>query len=66
VPSAGVVELVDTPDLGSGGLALWGFESLRPHQEDVSRPDWRHAAPGIVCRDDVLPAQRGVAAFAIK
>ena len=27
---AGVVKLVDTPDLGSGASA-WGFESLHPH-----------------------------------
>ena len=30
--AAGVAELVDAPDLGSGGLRPWGFESLRPHQ----------------------------------
>ena len=29
--AAGVVELVDTPDLGSGGFQPWGFKSLRPH-----------------------------------
>ena len=27
---ADVVELADTPDLGSGGRP-WGFESLHPH-----------------------------------
>jgi hypothetical protein len=29
---AGVAELADAPDLGSGGRP-WGFESLHPHQE---------------------------------
>ncbi len=28
---AGVVELVDTADLGSAGQKPWGFKSLRPH-----------------------------------
>ncbi len=35
---AGVVELVDTPDLGSGGLAPWGFKSLRPHHRKPTGP----------------------------
>ena len=30
-PCAGVAEPVDAPGLGPGGLAPWGFESLRPH-----------------------------------
>lgn len=29
---AGVVELVDTLDLGSSDSLSWGFKSLRPHQ----------------------------------
>ena len=29
---AGVAELADAPDLGSGGRP-WGFESLHPHRE---------------------------------
>ena len=28
---AGVAELADAPDLGSGGRP-WGFESLHPHE----------------------------------
>ena len=28
---AGVVEPVDTRDLGSRAFLAWGFESLRPH-----------------------------------
>ena len=30
VNNAGVAELADAPDLGSGGFP-WGFESLHPH-----------------------------------
>ena len=33
VNDAGVAELVDAPDLGSGGFWPWGFKSLHPHQE---------------------------------
>ena len=29
---AGVAELVDASDLGSGGFWPWGFDSLHPHQ----------------------------------
>lgn len=32
-PSAGVAELVDAPDLGSGGDTPWEFESPRPHTD---------------------------------
>ena len=28
---AGVAELADAPDLGSGALVAWEFKSLRPH-----------------------------------
>ncbi len=38
---AGVVELEDTPDLGSGSLWLWGFKSLHPHHVTPSRSWWR-------------------------
>ena len=31
VTYAGVAELADAPDLGSGGRP-WGFESLHPHE----------------------------------
>ena len=33
---AGVAELADAPDLGSGGRP-WGFESLHPHEIRVSK-----------------------------
>ena len=33
---AGVAELADAPDLGSGGRP-WGFESLHPHDVEASR-----------------------------
>ena len=31
---AGVAELVDAPDLGSGAQKAWGFKSLHPHQKN--------------------------------
>ena len=33
---AGVAKLVDAPDLGSGALKAWGFESLHPHHNRKS------------------------------
>lgn len=38
---ADMVELVDTPDLGSGNDKLWGFESLCPHQNEARFKVWR-------------------------
>ena len=32
---AGVAELADAPDLGSGARKAYGFKSLRPHQNVV-------------------------------
>jgi hypothetical protein len=37
---AGVAELVDAPDLGSGDPKSWGFESLRPHHPLERRASW--------------------------
>ena len=32
---AGVAELADAPDLGSGARKAYGFKSLRPHQKQL-------------------------------
>ena len=43
---AGVAELADAPDLGSGAPAAYEFKSLRPHQfSGGCRKDLRRALP---------------------
>ena len=36
---AGVAELADAPDLGSGAVTAWEFKSLRPHHAHTSGSD---------------------------
>ena len=43
---AGVAELVDAPDLGSGEQS-WGFESLRPHHWQAGPSTMACERPGI-------------------
>jgi hypothetical protein len=45
---AGVAELADAPDLGSGGQP-WGFKSLHPHHSSTQGLR-KHGKPFVMCK----------------